>query len=227
MTGCRKPHSATSFDEMDNSMKIFALTHRVIFVVLALIFLNGAKSDAVYLDGIGLVPGVEFSIPSATQDPLTPGKPRITFTIGAFADFAFDSEWAFSPELRYSEKGALVDFLTLLPGTVQLSTIDLYLQFKKRFSRYFSVVGGPYVGFFLKRNMELLSLINFDLSNRFNSLDLGFTLGLEASAPISERLDFISQLRFQHGLFDMNTDTADSYVTRDLQLTVGLKYVME
>jgi hypothetical protein len=204
-------------------MKAFTLPQRVKLLVLTVIFIT-PQSNAV-VDGIGLLPGVNFSIPSATENPTFPGKPAITFTVGAFLDIYFEENWAFSPEIRYAGKGAQIQMFNLLPGNIQLDSLDFHFAFKYIVFPHFSITGGPYVSFLVKRNLQLLSFANSDLSSRFAAFDTGFTLGVEYRIPIEESFDLVAALRFQHGLFDINNDATDSYKTRDLTVLLGAKYI--
>ena len=112
-----------------------------------------------------------------------------------------NSQWAFQPELVYSEQGA---------KNHNLGYINVPVLLQYMFDNGFRIQAGPQVGF----------LVSSDNDIDYNPIDLALSIGVSYVVPST---GFGIDLRYNHGVSDINKSSDVKSTNRGIQL--GLFYL--
>ncbi|WNJ19630.1 porin family protein [Pontibacter sp. G13] len=170
------------------------------------------------------------------------GKLGLGHTVGVFGQFSLSDRFALRTSVSFerkgfSQKGKIVDPLGVLIGEVQdFQNLDyLTLPIMGRFtfgeSVQFFFNTGPYLGALLK--YEQITKVtgqaefNFQFTDQFNRLDLGWATGIGMQIPIGTNLMISTELRNHLGLLNISSVPViddKSIKTLSSYLLVGLGY---
>jgi len=136
---------------------------------------------------------------------------KLGFHAGLIGHIHASSQFAFQPELYYSVQGAQY---TVAGSDLKLNlnyvNVPLLLQYM--FDNGFRLQAGPQAGFLVSAKSN-----NTDVKNAYESFDLGIVGGISYVNPAT---DFGVDLRYNHGLSNINKNNPVNSYNRGLQLGV-------
>lgn len=136
--------------------------------------------------------------------------PRIGIQIGLLGHIHMNEQYAFQPELVYSMQGAKSS-----NTNIRLDYLNVPLLLQYMFDNGFRIQAGPQLGFLLNAEAENGSAI--DVSDDFNSIDLGLSLGVSYVHP---ETGFGVDARYNLGLTDISENPDEKSFNRGLQIGV-------
>jgi outer membrane immunogenic protein len=122
-----------------------------------------------------------------------------TYAIGAFASMPLNEKFSVQPELKYTNKGAGVDFENGKKGTNTVGYIELPVYVTYNPADKIVVEGGPYIAYLLSAKQKVKGEESVDLKNNLRSMDAGWSLGVGWQLKDEIRLSF----RFTQGVTPM------------------------
>lgn len=178
---------------------------------------------------LGFLTGVNFSY--ADGDPPKQGNTLNAFSVAATVDIPLSRNFSLCPELGWVQRGVRTQLASLfgidIAGDVRLQYLELPILLKAKWNTNRKLRGfayaGPNFGLALSRQVEVMGLVEVDLSNRFAGYDLGTIIGGGIEYAVDKDTWFVFTTRYTLGLIDIDM-TEDSYKTRGLQLLLGLRF---
>lgn len=165
-----------------------------------------------------------------TPGPQT-GTTRNAMAFSVMFEKKLDETFYLCPELSYVQRGVTTNLANVggitVAGSVQLNYLEIPLLLKAKVPltprlKAF-IVGGPWAGLILSRQVEILGLINGDLSQRFKQADFGVLAGVGLEYQVNPDFAVVGHLRNTIGL--VNIDSSDStFFTRGIQLLIGAQF---
>lgn len=165
-------------------------------------------------------------------EPTKEGATRNALAFSIMFDKKLNDTFSICPEIAYVQRGVRTNLLefagTNIVGDVQLNYLELPLLIKARlllapprWKLFF--VAGPTVGLILNRQVEVLGLVEVDLSGRFNQADVGVVAGTGIEYQLTPETAIVGNLRYQMGLIDID-GTSSSFYTRGIQIMLGAQF---
>lgn len=142
------------------------------------------------------------------------------FHIGMLLHIHLAEQFAFQPELLYSVQGAKFNTGN---GKVNLNLgyVNLPFMFQYMFDNGFRLEAGPQVGFLTKANAELDGN-NEDVKENLKKIDFAIGAGMSYVNPPT---GWGVYARYNHGLSNINENSADNSYNRGLQF--GVLYLFQ
>ncbi len=140
---------------------------------------------------------------------------KLGFNLGLLGHFHITDQFALQPEIVFSTQGAKfteagTDF------NLNLNYINIPVLLQYMFDNGFRLQAGPQVGILASANLEANNN-SLDVSDDFESLDLGLSVGFSYVNPES---NFGYDLRYNHGLSSINASNNVNAYNRGIQLGV-------
>jgi hypothetical protein len=161
------------------------------------------------------------------------GTTRNALAFSLMFEKQLSSTFYLCPEISYVQRGVQTNLFSLsgiqVTGNVSLNTLEIPLLIKAKFSldsarkvRFF-LVGGPWAGLVLTRQVEILGLINGDLSARFGQFDAGLVVGSGIEYQINPDLAVVGHLRNAFGIINLD-NSGTTFYTRGIQFLLGAQF---
>jgi len=162
--------------------------------------------------------------------PAQSGSTRNAMAFSLMFERRLNDTFSICPELSFAQRGVTKNLFPTygVTGDVQLNNLEIPMLMKARLWlnsprwRMFFVLG-PSVALTLQRRVDVLGLVNLDLSNRFNQVDFHAIFGTGVEYQISPEIAAVVHLRYTLGLVDIDS-TATTFQTRGIQLLFGAKF---
>lgn len=140
---------------------------------------------------------------------------KVSFHLGLIGHIHVSDQFAFQPELVYSVQGTQYEALGQ-DVSLNLNYINVPLLFQYMFDNGFRLQAGPQLGFLASAKSEVNDN-DTDVSDDFESIDLGLALGVSYINPVS---DFGVDVRYNLGLSNINENGNGEYFNRGVQIGV-------
>ncbi len=147
----------------------------------------------------GVKGGINFY--NIQTDNSTSYSQRTGYNFGIFGHIHLDSQWALQSELVYSAQGA---------KSLNLDYLNVPVLIQYMFDNGFRLQAGPQLGF----------LVSSDSNDDFSPIDVALSVGASYVVPVT---GFGIDLRYNHGLNDINKSTSVKSTNKGIQL--GLFYI--
>ena len=189
---------------------------------------------------VGFQTGFNLSTISLIKIPASI-SPRMGYMVGLLTEIRISENISIQPELLYTEKGAegASDYGTIHDGyyysrpvefTWIINYISIPINLEVRFASInetnFYVFAGPNISFRLLSEVE--KTIDFKTSTspteNCEPIDYSLDLGTGFEQRIGHATMFFVNLRYSHGINDINKDANESWKTRSFQLLAGIKF---
>jgi len=168
----------------------------------------------------------------ASANPTSQGSTRNAMAFSLSFEKKLNDTFYLCPELSYAQRGVQTSIFSVagfnVSGSVKQDYLEMPLLLKAklilsspRWKLFF--VGGGSVGLLLTRQVEVLGLVDVDLSNRFGSVDFQVVLGTGIEYAVNPDLAIVGTLRHQIGVVDIDTTSAQFY-SRGIQLLLGAQF---
>lgn len=136
--------------------------------------------------------------------------PRIGFQFGLLAHMHLNEQYAFQPELVYSQQGAKSS-----NSDIRLDYLNIPLLAQYMFDNGFRIQAGPQLGFLL--NAEAQNGSTIDVGDEFKSVDLGISVG---GSYVHNETGFGIDARYNLGLTDISENSNQKLTNRGFQIGV-------
>lgn len=143
---------------------------------------------------------------------------KYSYHFGLLSHFHMTSKFALQPEIVYSVQGSQND---KIGSKLNLNYVNIPLLFQYMFDNGFRLQAGPQLGILVNAKSESGST-STDVTDNFKSTDISLTAGLSYVKPST---GFGFDLRYNHGLTQINDGTPGSAYNRGVQL--GLFYLFQ
>lgn len=187
----------------------FALTLGVV------LFSNAQEKGDVELGGqIGLnISNVESSDESADS--------KVSFNIGAFADFYINNRWSIKPKVIYDRKGWSEDIADVRANYITLPvTANYHFGGTRRW--YFNF--GAYVGFLVHAED---SEFGIDLKDGFTDTDFGLAYGIGHKFPVGKNVKLFIEYEGQAGLINVFEESSETVRNGRSAFNAGLVFLLK
>ena len=142
-------------------------------------------------------------------------NPLLGFHLGLMGHIHITDQFALQPEVTFSTQGANYneggDDVKLF-----LNYVNIPLLFQYMFDNGFRLQAGPQLGVLVNAKRRLMST-EFDVTNSYEAIDLGLSLGFSYVNPES---NYGWDLRYNHGLTDIRKDNNSNVFNRGIQAGV-------
>lgn len=122
------------------------------------------------------------------------------FNLAFTSEYYFSDRWGIKAKMIYDKKGFVGfvnDFNKYSEFTLSYLTIPVMANWHFGSTRKWYLNFGLYTGFLLDAEMEVYK--SLDISNTFNSFDIGLALGIGYKFPVSEKIKLFFELDMQGG----------------------------
>ncbi len=137
---------------------------------------------------------------------------RLGFHVGGLAHIHLSHKVAFQPEVQYSTQGAEVKGSN---DEIQLSYINIPLQFQYMFNNGFRLEAGPQLGFLLNAEQEV-GTNEVEVDNQYIRIDVALGVGLNYLTYSGIGVG----ARYNLGLNNIRETGTNDVMNRGLQLSV-------
>ena len=124
--------------------------------------------------------------------------PLVAFHAGVVMEIPISKKVFFQPNLLFSQKGESFDFLNRR-ATLRNNYLDLPLNFGYKITPKLSVIGGPYLGYFINSSV---GFVNSD--STFTTRIGSFVYGLNANIAYELNNGFVIGVNYSRGTIDGN-----------------------
>ena len=196
---------------------------RKLFLLLFMVVCFAADG---FPTGIKLGPVFGFASGSGSSQQ---GAARKSLAVEIFTQTQL-GRWTIQPGMRYSPLGGRATDLLGVTGLTGLAKLN-YIEFPilvwfPSFSlpwlpRFFV---GPSLGIAAGQSIELASLVDINLNNRFNSLNVALETGLGYFFRVSQNIEMVISAHFSWGLTNISEIPNQSYRNRFASLMTGITY---
>lgn len=157
-------------------------------------------------------------------------KYGVGYTAGVGLEVGFTENWSLVTGVFYDRKVVKLDFTIFVSSEMGNEVIDISDSFTFNYivvpalARYtfrnkktpLFINGGLYTGYLVKTNLS------FDTpTSGFNALDAGLAIGVGMHIPISQKNNFIIELRDYVGIADINSSSTKNSL-HSVQLLLGI-----
>ncbi len=159
---------------------------------------------------------------------------KVSFNVGAFADFYINDRWSIKPKVIYDRKGWSNDYLYIptddgyydyYKTDVKLNYVTIPVTANYHFGGtrrwYFNF--GAYVGFLVSAED---SEFGIDLKDGFNSTDFGLAYGIGHKFPIGENVKLFIEYEGQAGLTNIFEESSTTVRNGRSALNAGLVFLL-
>lgn len=183
---------------------------------------------------LGFNSGVNFSLVgnnSGNSDTST------GFNLSASADYFFSNRWSLKSKLIYDKKGwdnGFVEnssFDPSIQGSYQTNfnlnylTIPVLASWHFGKKRNWQLHFGPYTGFLLNANETTFGT---KLTQAFNTVDFGLSLGVGVKIPISDKLKLSLEYDEQTGFTEIFKENSASTITNSrTSFNIGVNFMLK
>jgi Outer membrane protein beta-barrel domain len=140
---------------------------------------------------------------------------KVSFHVGLIGHIHLSTQFALQPELVYSVQGTQY---TVAGENVKLNlnyvNVPLLLQYM--FDNGFRLQAGPQLGILASAKSEVNNT-NADVKDDFENIDLGLSVG---ASYVNPKSNFGIDIRYNHGLSNINKSGTTDYFNRGLQAGV-------
>lgn len=138
--------------------------------------------------------------------------------LGLLGHIHLSQQWAFQPELVYSDQGAK-HIVEGVPSRLKLGYINVPLLVQYMFENGFRLQAGPQVGFNINAKSEA-NKITTDQKRFYKSVDFGLGAGV---GYVDVKSGFGVDIRYNLGLSDINKN--NTFKSTNMGLQVGAFYL--
>ncbi len=179
---------------------------------------------------IQIATGLNAGFASTNTDQT--GSTRNALVFSVMVEKRLSEHFYLCPELAYAQRGVQTNLFSIggtnVVGAVMLNYLELPVLLKTKFTiapkTKLFFVGGPTLGLVLTRQVEVMGIVNLDLSSRFRQVDFGVVVGTGIEYQITPDFALTSHLRSQFGLVNLDTTPDRVFNTRGFQLLVGAQF---
>ena len=189
---------------------------RIAAILLALVVASAAPAAAQI--GYGIKAGVNVSNLTFESDDDVPTSARIGALAGVFATIPIGGRLSVQPEAIYTAKGASLDDAGLASDYL-VDYLEVPLLVRLRLTRGIYVAAGPTVALRLRARSRTPfggSTEEIDLTDDVESFEAGV-----AAAGGLEWRRWVVDVRYTHGLTDVDADTSDTVAIRNRTVSVA------
>lgn len=183
----------------------------ILFTAISILLLMGAvQAQHIY---IGIKGG--FNTYTILGDNNSGYNPRLSYNAGLLGHIHINPSFAIQPEVVYSGQGT-----TYKTGGVdnllKLDYVNIPLNFQYMYDNGFRLQAGPQLGILTRANLEAGN-IDTDVKANYKGTDIGVTMGMSYVKPST---GFGVDIRYNHGLTNINSTDSNSSYNRGVQLTL-------
>ncbi len=185
-------------------------------VAMAAILMTGTVS-AQHIN-VGIKGGLNLY--NIYDDKGSSGDAKVGLNVGMLGHIHLAQEWALQPELVFSAQGAKN---TTGGSDKKLGYINVPVLIQYMFDNGFRIQAGPQVGFLVSAKSNINDN-DTDIKASYKTVDFALGAGVGYVNPAS---GFGVDLRYNHGLSNINENSATTSTNRGVQLGVFYLFVHE
>ncbi|MCF8239700.1 MAG: PorT family protein [Saprospiraceae bacterium] len=184
---------------------------QILLTAIVFLFL-GSVAQAQHIN-VGIKGGL--NVYTIASDDHVAYNSRVGFNFGLLGHIHIDSRFAFQPEIQFSLQGTEYK-IGGVNRDLNLNYVNVPLIFQFMFDNGFRLQAGPQVGF-LASAKQVVGNNDSDVKSDYKGADLGWIFGLSYVKPST---GFGIDIRYNHGLTNINTSDATNSYNRGMQLSL-------
>jgi hypothetical protein len=179
-----------------------------ILMGLSLIAMMAGSATAQHVN-LGVKVGLNFYKNVNSNDVKTDF--RTGFNLGLLGHIHINDVWALQPEVYYSTQGYKANTTKVRTGYVNIPILLQYM-----FNNGFRIQAGPQLGIMTNATLDAAG-VSSDYKGNYKALEAALSVGISYVHPPSS---FGVDLRYNHGLTNINESDANKTYNRGIQLGV-------
>ncbi|APD06337.1 hypothetical protein UJ101_00800 [Flavobacteriaceae bacterium UJ101] len=145
---------------------------------------------------------------------------KVSFNVGAFADFYINDRWSIKPKVIYDRKGWSEDITDF---KVNYITVPITANYHFGGTRRWYFNFGGYIGVLASAEDTEFGI---DLKDSFKSTDFGLAFGIGHRFPIADNVNLFVEYEGQSGLVNIFEESSETVRNGRSALNAGLVFLL-